>query len=94
MHERRGISIDLKILEDLAGLNEDGAQDSEGGGLHPHSTSFYLPRAEGRMERYDVIVCTETRTWSSVKPAGSGCSSRGPRAGFVLTQCTWLLPRR
>lgn len=31
MHERRGISTDLKILEDLAGLNEDGAQDPERG---------------------------------------------------------------
>lgn len=86
MDERRGISTDLKILEDLAGWNEDGAQDSKGG--------IELPKAEGRTERYDVIVCTETRTRSSVKPAGSGCSSRGLRAGFVLTQCTWLFPRR
>lgn len=59
MHERRGISIDLKIV-DLAGLNEDGARTlREGLNL--------CPGAEDRM----MPLCTETRTWPSAKSAGS-----------------------
>lgn len=50
MHDGRGISANLKILEDLAGLNKDEARIlREGLNLRPG--------AEGRMETCDVTVC-------------------------------------
>lgn len=59
MHERRGISIDLKIV-DLAGLNEDGARTLR-------ERLNLCPGAEDRM----MPLCAETRTWPSAKSAGS-----------------------
>lgn len=86
MHEGSGISTDLKILEDLAGLNEDEART-------PREGLNLCPGAEVEW-RCVMSLCAEARTWPSVKSAGSRCSSRGTRAGFVLTQYTWLFPRR
>lgn len=50
MHEERGISTDLKMLEDLAGLNKDGARTLREG-------LNWRPGAKGRMETCDVTVC-------------------------------------